>query len=191
MDQPIIVQLTVYIPTLLLLIGMTFAVSIDSYIGKKNKTLLLVIASLLLCLIGCDYYEFALWEENSIRIVRLLVSIVGYSLRPAVLLLFLHIVGGGRRLLPQRILVILNALLHMTALFSGICFTINESGRFVRGPLGYSCHIISGVLLACLVYLTLREYRQVQALEMFLPVANAVVILCAVALDTTVNDEFL
>lgn len=47
---------------------------------------------------------------------RMLVSMFGYIVRPVVL-----------------------------ALFSGICFMISEDNRFVRGPLGYTCHLISAL----------------------------------------------
>ena len=39
-----------------------------------------------------------------------------------------------------------NGLIYLTAIFSDISFTIDEKNMFRRGPLGFSCHIASGIL---------------------------------------------
>ena len=80
-----------------------------------------------------------------------------------------------------------NAAIHLTALFSDICFSIDGDNHFHRGPLGYSCHITSAICLAYLMYITIRKYKGVQGKERMIPLYNALLIVASVALDTLVN----
>ena len=57
--------------------------------------------------------------------------------------MFLRIVDTKHRSRLFWALAGINALIHLTAFFSNICFSINSRGEFCRGPLGYTCHIVS------------------------------------------------
>ena len=78
-------------------------------------------------------------------------------------------------------------MVHLTALFSGVCFSIDAANQFHRGPLGYCCHIVSGVLLVYLVYSTYKECIRVKKIESWLPILNALVIIASVAVDSVVD----
>ncbi len=178
--------LLLLLPLALQLFGVTVAVLIDPYIKKKHKTIMLIIVSLLISLIVQNVAECLFENEVRFRSWRLISSIYGYSVRPAIPVMFCYLIGEERSYRPAWFLVILNAAIHLSALFSGICFGIDANNHFFRGPLGYSCHIVSAVLLAYLVFLSAKEYSRARRWETVLPVSNALMIVISVVLDTFV-----
>ena len=187
MIQGIQIEIMVLIPLLLQMIGLTFAILIDPYIRRDHRRIMLIIVALIFSLIAQNYFGYLLDKDGTMLFRRTLVGIYGYSIRPIILLLFFYIVGSKQRYWPFWILIALNAAIHLTAVFSGICFRIEPDNHFHRGPLGYSCHVVSGILLAYLVYLTIREYSRVHKSETWIPACNALLIIASVVQDSVVD----
>ena len=185
MTPEMIVQYIVYLPICLVLFGLIFAICIDSYLGERNRSLMLLIVLLTVCVVLVDGVEYLLKETIINPRVRTWNSIAGYCVRPVIVLLFLHIVGPHRRMWPLWVLIGVNALIHMTALFSSVCFAFADN-HFIRGPLGYTSHIVSGVLLAILLFRTIREYHRSMRAEMWLPICSTLMIVAAVVLDSVI-----
>jgi len=173
----------VLLPLILQIIGLTFAVVIDPYIGRKHRRIMLTIIALDFSLIVIDYLALWLKTGRSLPVARTIVDIYGYSVRPLILLLFARIVSPKLKHWQGWLLVGLNFAVHLTALVSPVCFTITADNQYVRGPLGYSCHVVSGILLLALVCLTLRELRTKKA-ETWIPVFNALLIVASVGMDS-------
>ncbi len=172
------------LPLALQLAGLTFAVIVDPYIGRKHKSVMLIIAALGCSLIAQNMVDYHLGVSAVNVLLRTLVCIFGYSVRPVILVLFFYIVGKRRSYLWAWILVAFNAAVHFTALFSSICFHIDENNHYIRGPLGFCCHIVSAVLLIYLGYLSVKEYNRVRKWEALFPISNVLMIIAAVVLDT-------
>ena len=170
-------------PLGLQLFGMSFAVLTDRYLQKKHRRDLLLIAALLLCLVAQNLLEDHLMQGTRV-FARTLTAIAGYSIRPLILLLFLRIVSPQNSHWLGWLLVGINAAVHLTALFSPICFTITADNSFSRGPLGYTCHGISMLLLLNLMSLTIREYRHDRKQGLWIPLLNALLVVAAMAADT-------
>ena len=170
-------------PVALQLVGLSFAVWSDPFIRREHRRLMLIIVLLIVSLILqnlADYYLAAGIKPME----RTIVSIYGYSVRPLVLLLFFYIVSERKHHWKGWVLVGCNLAVSLTALFSPICFSISESGRFHRGPLGYTCHIVSAILLLELVRLTFRKRAEKRGSNIWIPLVNAALIVGAVVLDT-------
>ncbi len=176
-----------FVPILFILFGMIFSVLIDSYISKKNRTILLIIIALIFSLVIRDYLGFFLDIHGVYPKAKTIIAIFGYSVRPIIILLFFYIVGTKQKYRLYWLLVGANFTIYLTALFSDVCFSIDAANQFHRGPLGYSCHIISGLFLIHLVYLTLREYSQVKKVETWIPIINVVLIIASVVMDSIVD----
>ena len=170
-------------PLFLQLIGLTFAVLTDSYLRRGHRTVMLLIVGLVLCLVFQNVLESYL-SRGTQSFARILSSIAGYSLRPLILLLFLHIVSSRRSHRIGWLLVGLNCAVHLTALFSTVCFSFDAGNVFHRGPLGYTCHGISALLLLELVAVTIREYGRDRKQSLWIPLFNAALILGAMLADT-------
>ena len=174
------------LPLLLQLLGLTCAVLIDPFIRRKHRRIMLIIVALLLSLLAQSYVDHLLERGGTMPFERTLSGIYGYCVGPVILVLFFYLVGKERTYRPAWVLVGINGAIHLTALFSGICFTITEENLFLRGPLGYSCHIVSGILLVCLLFLTVRSFANVRTREKLIPLFNVLLILASVVADSLV-----
>ncbi len=176
--------LVAIVPLLLLLLGLSITVVIDPYIRREYRRVMLIIAALVVTLVAQNVLDFWVEQDSTQRVARTILGIYGYSVRPAVLVLFMYLFGTKRRIWPFWTLVGANALIYSTALFSGVSFSIDETNHFLRGPLGYSCHVVSGVLLFCLLWITVRAFRRIKKAEMWIPLLNALLIIACVLMDS-------
>ncbi len=196
MTQRSVNELVVLLPLLIQIVGLIFAVLVDSYMNGQQKRVLLSVAALAFALVVENYLEYLMCMRASLWYPRLIAAIVGYAMRPAILALFCHIVSPRRNHWRAWAMVGLNAAIHATALFSDICFTISADNRYHGGPLRYACGVFSAILLADLLYLTLKEYRRVRRQEMVMPIFVVAVIVVSYVLDAQIRgaeqiEEFL
>ena len=174
---------------LAMLTGLAFTVFNDPYIRRVHRRALLAVVVLCAALVLQNQVESLLAAGAPRVTARTLAAILGYCLRPAVIALFISIVspGGGRRLWAL-VLLGINALVHLTALFSGLCFSISPDNHFIRGPLGYTCLAVSLALLLQLLFITIRYRRRGPVRELALPVLIVGMILAATWLDLSAGE---
>ncbi|MBO4653024.1 MAG: histidine kinase [Lachnospiraceae bacterium] len=171
-------------PLLLILIGLGITVAIDSYISRGQRRVLMGICVLTILLVLEDVADTFLATRIVNPPARTWNSILGYCVRPVILMLFLYVVGVKNKARVLWLLICVNALIHLTAVFdSKICFGF-PGNNFYRGPLGYTAHVVSGILLGCLLFRTIREYSRVRRAEMWIPICNVLLIVTAVVLDS-------
>ena len=166
------------------LVGLSIAVITDTYVDKRKKRLFLLIILCVSVLLAQNELGHYFAYQRSTRFYRLLMSILGYILSPLIILLFIAIMNEGKRLILETILVVINIIIHLTALFSGLVFYINSDNGFVRGPLGFTCHIISGILLCILLSYAVKEFDRKRKIEMVIPIIVFIILIIAVYLDT-------
>ena len=142
-------------PMVLLLAGLSIATGIDQYIQKQKKRIMLIICALVFSLIAQNLLDNSLAYGTPMISLRKAIDIYGYSIRPVILLLFLHIVSPRRPGRRWWALIGVNAGIHLTALFTEVCFTIDESNMYQGGwpVLRNSCLIASAMLLGALIYI--------------------------------------
>jgi len=108
-----------------------------------------------------DILESYCAKDPNLRFWRILLSIIGYDLRPiAALGLMLVVCPPERRSWKLWIPAIINLAVNLTAFFSPIAFSFDQDYDFVRGPLGYVVFIV-GVLymIQTLVFIWKRFYE--------------------------------
>ena len=170
-------------PLLFHLIGLAIAVGIDSYLSKKHRRIMILVIVAVALLIVQDYAEYRLVVGTPHIFIRTCVAIAGYCIRPIVLALFIAIVDPKRKHLFAWVLIGLNAAVYLTALFSPICFWIDSDNRYLGGPLRFFCLYVSLLLLARLLYLTLRQYGRERKREIWMPLFVTLLILGACGMD--------
>ena len=180
---------TIWFSLALQLALLLIVVSVDRYIRSEKKAVLLTVIVLEASLVIQGGLH-DIFESGSIVHARLAVSIYGYCARPVVLMLFCCIVDMGRRHRAGWLLVGINAAVHMTAPFSAICFTITPDNNFFRGPLGYTCHFISMLLLLYLLWLSFSEFRSFKK-DSVIPIANALGVAAAILLDSFSHYKYM
>ena len=169
-------------PVFLQLIGLSLAVWSDPYIKRRHRHIMLTIVVLIILLITQNMVEYRMEQINDPK-GRLYTSIAGYSIRPCILLIFFYIVSDRKRHWAGWAMLVINAAIHLTALYSGICFTITAGNRFKRGPLGYTCHVVSAVMLVELIYLTMKKASEGRKKHVWIPLLNVVLIVGSVIID--------
>ncbi|MBO4899604.1 MAG: histidine kinase [Lachnospiraceae bacterium] len=175
----------------LLLAGTSFAIVEDPYMGRREKVIMLIVCLLALSLVvqcQLDYMiDRGTVDPGSRSVfVRTLVDVYGYSVRPAILVLFIALTGSSRRLWIFWSVVALNFLIYASSLFgAGLAFRIGEDGSFSRGPLGYACFVISFVLILDLLYRSFSQFMRVRRFDIVIPVFIVLVILAASIGDMT------
>ena len=172
------------VPLLIALTGLTAAVIVDRFINKEQGRGLLIIVALLLTLIAQNYFEYYLDLFYSNPPLRTIVSIYGYSVRPFVIIVLMYLLGKrGKIFFAALGLGIFNALIYLTATFSDIAFRITEDNHYDRGPLGFTCHIISLILLVSLVAMSAVDYYRARKTEAFIPMLSMLIVIVTVYLD--------
>ena len=146
--------------------GMTIVLLHDPYIGVKDRRIILlntvIVITDVLLVYGMEGYETVIP-----RSLRLSGDILTYCLRPVPIVLFLLLLKGT---VYAWIPVGINAAVYMSAFFSGIAFTITPDGSFFRGPLGYTVHIVSTLLLLACLRRVLLTYGRKKGTARLLPV---------------------
>lgn len=177
------INLIVLTPLMLQLLGLILVVLIDPYVGKKQRMLLLLSAALIASLIVENIVSDWFIVHGDVPPARTLLAIYGYTVRPLVLLLICYIVAPNRKHTLSWILIGLNAAVNMTALFSHICFWI-EQNRYHRGPLGFSCHIVSAIILLYILYLTFTAQPKRDRFQLIIPTINIALVFAGALMDT-------
>ncbi len=165
------------------LLGLIPIVLVDKYIGTKQRRMMLgiILSVALLIIQNC--------ADNSLQQItmpspfyRTVASIVGYCLRPIIIVLFCQLVQPYRKHIVARIASAVNAAVYLSALFSHVAFYITDTNHFMRGPLSFTAYYISVPLLLYLVYCTAFEYRHRKS-GIWVAIVNAVVVILGAALD--------
>ena len=175
--------MSLLVPLCFMLIGLTITVLIDPYISRKLRWVMGIILFLSAVLIVQNLLENELAAGAPHVMLRKAVSVLGYTLRPVFLILFLYIVRPEKKYLGCWALAILNWAVHMTAFFSHLCFWIDEYNHYQGGPLSNTCLIISLILLVYLLYQSVRDYRTARKQDLLIPVLVVLMIILSVVLD--------
>ena len=174
------------LPTAVLLVALLLAVWLDDYLDRDRKRIMLIIIALVFSLILQNYFDNRLSAVGANNALRMPVAIYGYAVRPIILAMFLCIVKPDGRRRAVWALVIVNALVYLTAFFSDIAFHFTVAGHFKSGPLRQTCTVVSALLFGYLLCLTLRRFHPRRRKESWIPVLVTALIIAAVIMDFNV-----
>lgn len=180
--------LGVLFPLLLLLLGLAFIVGIDPYIRREHRRTMLIIAALCLTLIAQNYWDYALAVGAPRPMVRTLVSIYGYAVRPVILILFLYVVQPEGKRWYWWVLAGLNGAVYLTALVSPVSFWIDQGNYYHAGPLGSSCLVVSMILLLSLLVQSLKSRRSAGRWDGWIPILVIGMVVVSIGLDYHIKE---
>ena len=174
----------ILMPLLILVFGLTPIVARDAYLNKQQKRIMSWIIALIGVLIAQNVADYALQTAVSMPYLRTLESIVGYSVRPFIIILFCKLVKPNGRNTIAWILAAVNAAVYLTAIFSRFAFYIDENNHFHGGIwyFGKTVFVVSFILLFYLIYCTVSEYRRKKT-WIWIPIANIVLVMVAPLMD--------
>ena len=169
-----------------LLFGLGLILVRDSYLRREDKMIILFIIILVFLLIIQNNVEYFLMTGPTRPVLRTTVSVLGYVIRPIPILLFHYIIVDRKKVWQAWILAFVNLAVHLSAFFSPVVFRITNENTFVRGPLGYTCHLVTAMLLINLFFMTIKYYVRLGKAGAGIPVFNTILIIASVVLDSVV-----
>ena len=171
-------------PAVVLLLALLLGIWLDPWLSREQKRSMHIIVGLVFLLILQNYLEYLLSLFMGNTTLRTAMSVLGYSLRPAILVMFCMLVAPDVHRGWAWALVGANCLVYLTAFFSGIAFQF-IGNHFVTGPLHDTCMLVSAGLLVWLFFLSLRQFRPLPRKDSWLPLFVTVLIVASVVLDYT------
>lgn len=160
MSKEVILGAIIFATLVGLLIGFSVVIILDSYTSKQRKIIFAAIIAATFVLIMQNYFSYYLTRYVKAVTWRILVSVIGYSIRPLIITLFAVLFAPNRKHIFAWCLVGVNAFMHTTAFYSDIVFTIKPPNNYWGGPLSYLCLIVSGVLLLYLAAIGFMSYKK-------------------------------
>ena len=188
MSKELVTLLSIVLPSAVLTVGLALSVLNDAFIETKQRRQLLVICALVFVLIVQNYVELLLSTRYVYPFWRKVVCIVGYSVRPVILVLFCHLISPKRRFWLAWAAAGLNAAVYLSALFSRLAFTITYDNYFLAGPLRQFCFFVSIALLGYLLIAAFRAFRSEGRRENWILLLPPLLIIGSILLDYNVGD---
>lgn len=171
------------VPLCFMLIGLTITVLIDPYISRKHRWVMGIILFLSAVLIEQNLLSADLENGEPHVLLRTAVSVLGYTIRPVFLILFLYIVQPNKKYLGCWALAALNGVMHLTAFFSPLVFHIDEYNHYQGGPLHSINYIIGSILLIYWLFQSFRDFRSSRKRDLLIPLLVVLMIPLSVYLD--------
>ena len=106
-----------------------------------------------------DILESYAATRPELKFWRILLSIIGYGLRPvAAVGLLLVVCPRENRTWKLWIPAIINLAVNLTAFFSPVAFSFDQDYDFVRGPLGYVVFIVGLLYMVQILVIICRRF---------------------------------
>ena len=171
-------------PLVVLVLGLAPVIARDNYLNKSQRNIMFAIEALIGVLLFQNVADYILQTVVSAPYLRTLESIVGYTVRPIIIVLFCKLVKPNGKNTAAWILVAVNAAVYLTATFSHLPFYIDENNHFHGGVFyfGKTAFVVCFALLFYLVYCTLSEYSRKKA-WIWIPIVNIILVVIASCLD--------
>lgn len=183
----IINGIIIFIILELQLIGVSFAVAFDSNLGKKRRAIMGALLALATLLVLQNYAEYVLDYYVFAPMWRTFVAAFGYSIRPAIIVLFVYEIAPERKNWWMWIPVGINAILYNTAYFTDLVFTIKPNNTWGGGPLNDLCMIVSALLLAYHLFVGALAFRHEKKVGALMPMLFTLVVVAGIVLDSVKN----
>ena len=179
MVNGIIIFLSLVIP----LVGVFIFDITDRFVDKKRKGIYIALVILVVTLIFQNFIEYFLIEYVINVPARTFVSVYGYSVRPAIIALFIYLVSPTKKHIPASILVGINLLIYTTAFYSRLSIGFSDDNHFYGGPLRYSCLIVSAILMVYHIVLVIYEFRKEKKMNLLIPIGLTLLVVLGIFLD--------
>lgn len=146
---------------LLVIFFMLIFLTTNHFFDRKILCIFRLASISVLGLIVVDSIEYWTASFSYPTMLRVWMSAIGYSLRPAIIFLLVILIlrVGKKKCLWLAVPLMLNTLIAFSALFTDISYSYSAENQFVRGPLGYSPFAASAFYLIVLFVLTVQMYK--------------------------------
>lgn len=165
--------------------------------GLNKKTTLffigaMILSSILIVIDSLDYYFSESFEI--INNWRYVTTIIGYSIKPGLILIiiitFLRYDEIKRKMILS-IPLLINGIICISSPFTHWVFYFLHTNSFNRGPLGFLPFLTSGIYLIILISLMIKKLKIIDIKEIILVGFISLTVVSSVALEIVIGDKFL
>lgn len=176
-----------YAPLTGLLFLLVFLISVE----EADQNIKKIFFSLwLLELVELLAYSAELWTASFAKptYLRILLSAVGYSIRPFLLLGMLRLAVHKNSMNEKQMFLLsipafLNVIAAFSAFFTDIVYSYNDANKFVRGALGYTTHVVLIFYMICILVVYMKRGRNHVLLENAIIIGSVIVIMTAMIIE--------
>ena len=116
-----------------------------------------------------DSFETMCATDPSLKFFRILLSVIGYTLRStAALSLLLVVVPRNKVKFKYLIPALITFLVSSTAFFSDIAFGYDANYKFYRGPLGIVAFIVPIIYVLYILWIVIKYFTEKSSLEKYI-----------------------
>lgn len=174
--------------TICLLVGFGIIVITNKNLAQKTNRSFILLTFIILALFLMDVADSYLAGLPAPTLIRHLASAIGYTLSPAALATLMGILLRRKKVgfllwLP----VFAIGLIAVTSYFTHLMFWFGELNQFMRGPLCYISHIVSGIYLLVLVILTIKMHSFITPGEVFAVIYSAIICVLAAGVESLLS----
>lgn len=171
-------------------IGILFMFLFLQINGRTDK----VIRNAFLWLLLFEFVELVVYSLELVTamrtepsMLRILLSAIGYTLRPVLVYLLIRLNVRDKVTHRKEILVtiplMLNAIAAFSAFFTDVVYSYTAENQFVRGPLGYTSQIITGLYLIVMGIIVTCNRKKRAKLENAIVFLSIVLIMVAMVVE--------
>lgn len=178
-----------YAAVMLIVCLLCFIITND-YFPRRVRRLFLLSCFLLFILVLADSVEYWTASSEQFSVLRVWMSAIGYSLRPAIICVVIALMKAREK--SKRWLyfpIIINAVIAFSALFTDVAYSYTADNQFVRGPISYFAFVTCGFYLVVLLFYTYRMYRISDIWEMCVAVVTIFLMAIAVVCESILKYE--
>lgn len=181
-----------YVAVIITLFLILFILTNNNFEKRINR-LFLAAAFCVLILIVEEAWEAPLSYRTTYTPMRVVLSAMGYIIRPIVPYLLVMIVKSYTRTknVLLSIPLIFNGLVSLSALFCGLSFSYTQDNVFVRGPLGYTPFIVAGFYVIVLLAVTMQVCRNGGMMEAMIVSAIVLLAFLSTVLESLFKIRFI
>lgn len=175
----------------IVIIFMLVFLSTNHFFDKKVINHFIIAMLSLLVIVIVDSIEYWTSSFTYPTILRIWVSAIGYSLRPAVIFLMILIIELNKKInrFLLAIPLFINIIVSFSALFCDIAFSYSTTNKFVRGSLGYTPFFVSIFYFLALVIITFKAYTNKNSMEPMIAIAVALLNIFSMCYESNTNQD--
>lgn len=183
--------LQVHYASFIMIICLSVFIITNDYFTKRIRTLFLFSCGLFFCLMVADSIEYLYASRDTFSPVRILMSAMGYSLRPLIIYVVVLLLGRekSKKNVWLTIPLVINTLIAFSAFFTDVAFSYTPDNEFVRGPIGYFAFVTSGFYEIILVLRTINLYKSVKKSETVISVVIMITFVVSTMMESVWHFE--
>ncbi len=175
--------------TICLAIGLAILAVANNNLDNKTNRSFVLFTIVVLMLVAADITDHYLAGFDEVNNLRYLFSALGYTLRPAAIVILIEILLRRRKsIFILWIPIIILGLIAFTSYFTHLMFWFLPTNQFIQGYLCYLPHFVSIVYLIILVIMTIKIHRHISAGEIFVVLYSACICVLAMLLESILSD---